>query len=93
VNFKNTQKTGAYPWGSFGIGGASATELPVPVDHRTTDVGTNLEFANDRGDARFGYDWFDKYKVQDFALGPVASLAQPATATPALMMLGCFYRE
>jgi hypothetical protein len=60
----------------------------VPVDHRTTDVGTNLEFANDRGDARFGYDWFDKYKVQDFALGPVASLAQPATATEALMMLG-----
>jgi hypothetical protein len=36
--------------------------------------------------------WFDKYKVDDFALGPVASLAQPATATPALMMLGYFYR-
>jgi hypothetical protein len=36
--------------------------------------------------------WFDKYKVDDFALGPVASLAQPATATPTLMMLGYFYR-
>jgi MtrB/PioB family decaheme-associated outer membrane protein len=57
VTFKNTQKTGAYPWGgSFGIGGAIATELPVPVDHRTTDFGTNLEYANDRGYARIGYD-------------------------------------
>jgi MtrB/PioB family decaheme-associated outer membrane protein len=57
VKFKNTQKTGGYPWGgSFGIGGAVATELPVPVDHRTTDIGTNLEYANDRGYARVGYD-------------------------------------
>jgi len=36
--------------------------------------------------------WYDKYRVDDFALGPVASLAQPATATPTLMMLGYFYR-
>ena len=36
--------------------------------------------------------WFDKYRVDDFALSPVASLAQPATATPTLMMLGYFYR-
>ena len=57
VNFRNTQKTGAYPWGgSFGISGAIATELPVPVDHRTTELGTSLEYANDRGYARIGYD-------------------------------------
>ena len=35
--------------------------------------------------------WFDKYRVDDFALSPVASLAQPATGTPTLMMLGYFY--
>src|ERR1019366_6895316 len=35
--------------------------------------------------------WFDKYRVNDFALSPVASLAQPATGTPSLMMLGYFY--
>jgi hypothetical protein len=35
--------------------------------------------------------WYDKYKVDDFALSPVASLAQPATGTPTLMMLGYFY--
>jgi hypothetical protein len=36
--------------------------------------------------------WYDKYRVDDFALGPVASLSQPANATPTLMMLGYFYR-
>jgi len=36
--------------------------------------------------------WYDKYRVDDFALSPVASLAQPATATPTLMLLGYFYR-
>src|SRR5262249_47485 len=36
--------------------------------------------------------WFDRYRVDDFALSPVSSLAQPATATPSLMMLGYFYR-
>ena len=36
--------------------------------------------------------WYDSYKVNDFALSPVSSLAQPATATPSLMMLGYFYR-
>jgi hypothetical protein len=36
--------------------------------------------------------WFDKYKVDDFALSPVSSLAQPATGAPTLMMLGYFYR-
>ena len=36
--------------------------------------------------------WFDRYRVDDFALGPVASLAQPATAAPTLLLLGYFYR-
>jgi len=53
VTLRNTQKQGGYPWGgSFGIGGAIATELAVPVDHRTTDLGTSLEYAGERGYAR-----------------------------------------
>ena len=28
----------------------------MPVDHRTTEIGTSLEYANDRGFARLGYD-------------------------------------
>jgi MtrB/PioB family decaheme-associated outer membrane protein len=54
---RNTQKQGGYPWGgSFGISNAIASEMPVPVDHRTTDLGTSLEYSNDRGYARLAYD-------------------------------------
>jgi MtrB/PioB family decaheme-associated outer membrane protein len=57
VNVRNIQKTGGYPWGgSFGISNAIATEMPVPVDHRTTDLGTSLEFSNRRAYARLAYD-------------------------------------
>ena len=57
VTVRNTQKKGAYPWGgSFGISNAIATEVPVPVDHRTTDLGTSVEFANQRGYGRLAYD-------------------------------------
>jgi predicted anti-sigma-YlaC factor YlaD len=36
--------------------------------------------------------WYDKYDVNDFALGPLSSLAQPATASASLMLLGNYYR-
>jgi hypothetical protein len=36
--------------------------------------------------------WFDKYSVNDFALGPFDSLAQPPNASAAFMMLGYYYR-
>jgi MtrB/PioB family decaheme-associated outer membrane protein len=36
--------------------------------------------------------WYDKYDVSDFALGPTASLASPATASATLMLLGYSYR-
>jgi MtrB/PioB family decaheme-associated outer membrane protein len=36
--------------------------------------------------------WYDKYDVNDFALGPRTSLASPATASSTLMMLGYYYR-
>jgi MtrB/PioB family decaheme-associated outer membrane protein len=85
VNFKNTQKTGAYPWGgSFGIGGAIATELPVPVDHRTTDVGTSLEYANERGYARFGYDGsFFRNNVSTLTWDNPSRITDSATLGPA----------
>ena len=35
--------------------------------------------------------WCAWCRMDDFALSPVASLAQPATGTPTLMMLGYFY--
>jgi MtrB/PioB family decaheme-associated outer membrane protein len=90
VAFRNTQKQGSYPWGgSFGISGAIDTELPVPVDHRTTDVGTSLEYSNERGYAKVAYDgsffhnnvstltWDNPSRVTDSpTLGPAAGRMQ-----------------
>src|SRR5262249_11002837 len=57
VVVRDTHKTGGYPWGgSFGISNAIATEVPVPVDHRTTDLNSSLEFANQRAYGRIAYD-------------------------------------
>jgi MtrB/PioB family decaheme-associated outer membrane protein len=52
---KNTTKTGSQPWaGTFGF--SDAVELAVPLDTRTTELGTGLEWNNGRGMARVGYD-------------------------------------
>lgn len=55
LSMKTTAREGSQAWaGTFGFG--NAVELAVPVDTRTTDVGTALEWANERGMARVGYD-------------------------------------
>lgn len=57
--FQNTTKEGTQPWiASFGFSGAN--ELAGPVDHRTTDLGAHLEWANGRGLVKVGWDgsWF-----------------------------------
>jgi MtrB/PioB family decaheme-associated outer membrane protein len=85
VTLRNTQKQGAYPWGgSFGIGGAIATEMPVPVDHRTTDLGTSLEYSNDRGYARLAYDGsFFRNNVTTLVWDNPARVTDSPTAGPA----------
>ncbi len=83
MNFKNTQRNGTQPWGtSFGIGGAVASELPVPIDHRTTELGANLEYSNDTVYGRIGYDgsffrnnittltWDNPVRISDGTAGP-----------------------
>lgn len=58
IQVRNTDREGTQPWaGSFGISGTPATvELAVPMDHRTTEIGTALEFGNSRGFAKVAYD-------------------------------------
>lgn len=57
VRLRTTNRTGAQPWGgSFGIGGAVAAEVPVPIDQRTTDLGTAVEYSKGRVIAKVGYD-------------------------------------
>ncbi len=55
VQVKNTNKNGSQPWaGTFGF--SNAVELAAPVDTRTTEFGAALEWGNQRGTARLGYD-------------------------------------
>ncbi len=55
VKLSNTTREGAIPFGgTFGF--SNAVEIPVPVDTRTTDVQTALEWANDSGMVRIGWD-------------------------------------
>ena len=52
---KSADKNGNQPWaGTFGFN--NAVELPVPIDTRTTDIGTALEWANTRAMGRVAYD-------------------------------------
>lgn len=55
LSVRNTLRDGNQQWaGTFGFG--NSVELEAPIDHRTTDVATSLEWAHDRGMVRVGYD-------------------------------------
>lgn len=59
LNVNSTARKGAQPWG-LGFGFSNLVEIPAPLKHRTTDVGTVAEWANSQGMVRVGYDgsWF-----------------------------------
>jgi MtrB/PioB family decaheme-associated outer membrane protein len=62
LHFQSVQKDGTQPWNaSFGF--SAAVELPGPVDHRTTDVGAAVEYANEKGMVKIGWDgsWFTNH--------------------------------
>jgi len=85
MTVRSTQKKGSYPFGgSFGISNAIATELPVPVDHRTTDLGTSVEFANQRAYGRLAYDGsFFRNDVTTMIWDNPSRVTDSATAGPA----------
>jgi MtrB/PioB family decaheme-associated outer membrane protein len=83
LTVKNTLRNGTQPYaGTFGISNIIASELPAPVDNRTTELGAKLEWANRRGFGRVGYDgsffrnaetslvWDNPLRVDDIAGSP-----------------------
>jgi hypothetical protein len=80
---------------TYGLAAVSVIAAPVqlsPVVNRLQRATVDGRYFVSRRVAVGLVYWFDQYRVDDFALGPVDSLAQPATATPTLMLLGYFYR-
>jgi MtrB/PioB family decaheme-associated outer membrane protein len=57
-NLKNTSREGTQPYGAYLL---QPIEVPLPVDTRTTDVGTSLQWTSARGRLGIGYQgsWFD----------------------------------
>jgi MtrB/PioB family decaheme-associated outer membrane protein len=96
INVRNVDRQGQQPWaGSFGISGSPATvELAVPIDQRTTELGTALEFGNSRGFGKIGYEgsffrnniptftWDNPVRVTDAA--NVNNSSAPGTGREAL---------
>ncbi len=59
--YLNTNRRGSTPWGaSFGFN--LPIEIPLPIDTRTDDLAGSLEWRNNRGMLRVGYEgsWFDQ---------------------------------
>ena len=55
IRFRNTTREGNIPFGAtFGFN--NAVELPVPIDMRTTYAQTALEWSNNRGLVRLGWE-------------------------------------
>lgn len=60
VRLKTTQRNGLQPWAaSFAF--SQMIEVPVPLDHRTTDLNIGMEWGNQHRLLRLQYDgsWFD----------------------------------
>ena len=59
LHVQNTTKSGEQPWNaSFGF--SQVVELPAPVDTRSTDIGAAIQFSNEKGMVKAGWDgsWF-----------------------------------
>jgi len=82
VSVRSTAKTGEQPWaGTFGF--SDAVELSAPVQTRTTDVGLGVEWANQRGSARLGYDGsFFRNDVQTIVWDNPQRITDSPTAGP-----------
>lgn len=59
LSFASTKKSGEMPWGaSFSFN--NANEIPIPLDNRTNDFSTGVEFVKPKGMVRVAWDgsWF-----------------------------------
>ena len=63
-NLKTFTREGSQPWGAS-LGFSNDIELPLPLDSRTTDVNTSLEWTNQQASFSAGYlgSWYDN-KIQ-----------------------------
>jgi MtrB/PioB family decaheme-associated outer membrane protein len=88
VDVTTTKREGTQPWGAT-FGFANDVEVAVPIDTRTTDISTGLEWSHAGRLLRVGYDasWFDNKMpslIWDNPLRATDSPTAPAQARTAL---------
>jgi MtrB/PioB family decaheme-associated outer membrane protein len=87
VQVRNTNRSGTNLQ-DFGFGSSPGNmmvlDMPVPIDDRTTDLRTRLEWANQRGLLAVGYDasWYDQHNPA-FTFDNPQRVADSPTAGPA----------
>jgi len=87
VQVRNTNRSGSNLQ-DFGFGSSPGNmmvlDMPVPVDDRTTDLRTRLEWANQRGLLAVGYDasWYDQHNAA-FTFDNPQRVSDSATTGPA----------
>lgn len=82
-NVTSTSREGAIPYGAT-FGFSNLVELPVPIDSRTTDARTLLEWANPKGLVSVGWDgsWYDNQIETLIWDNPLKITDSPATRPP-----------
>ena len=60
LNFSTSNRSGNIPFGAT-FGFSNAIEVPLPIEQRTTNVGTGVEWANQNAMLRVSWDgsWYD----------------------------------
>jgi MtrB/PioB family decaheme-associated outer membrane protein len=81
VNLRSTGRSGEQPWAA-GFAFLLTTEQPLPIDQRTNEINTGVEWANDRATARIAYDGsFFSNDVQAIVFDNPVSAVDTASTT------------
>ena len=92
-DYSRAQSTYVYSLVAGVTPGGPALPVQLPAVVNELQRGTlDVKYFLTRHLAVGGVYWYDKYAVNDFALGEQPSLALPATASPAIMQIGYAYK-
>jgi MtrB/PioB family decaheme-associated outer membrane protein len=84
LTFKNSQRSGTQPYAmSFGISGAIASEFALPLDQRTSELGASMQWSNEHGLAKLGYDGsFFRNNIPTLSVDNPGRITDSATLGP-----------
>src|SRR5262245_2125248 len=84
LRVRNTLREGTQPTAiTFGISNAIASEFAAPIDQRTSELGASLQWSNQRGLVKLGYDGsFFRNNVSSYSVDNPQRASDSPTAGP-----------